>query len=102
MNQVEATPNPSFTKPFGTHTFYEEERRGGGGGGSRTISKTFVTMNVKFCKVLETFERFGNVKVAYIEITCKEMCLIGKIGRFQTKNTDIQMATKSIILKITL
>ena len=37
--------NPSFTKPFGTHTFYQ-----GGGGSSQppAISKTVAPMNVKF------------------------------------------------------
>ena len=48
--------NPSFTKPFGTHTFYQ----GGGGGGGmvgRTpaISKPVAPMDLKFCRVLETF-----------------------------------------------
>ena len=44
--------NPSFTKPFGTHTFYQR-----GGGSSRPLKlfkKTFAPMNVKFCRVLET------------------------------------------------
>ena len=48
--------NPSFTKHFGTHTFYQ---RGGGGGGveqtSQAISETVASMNVKFCRVLETY-----------------------------------------------
>ena len=43
--------NPSSTKPFGTHTFYQ-------GRGGRTdppaISETVAPMNVKFCRVLET------------------------------------------------
>ena len=46
--------NPSFTKPFGTHTLYQ---RGGGGGGSAglpAILKTVASMNVNFCRVLET------------------------------------------------
>ena len=44
--------NPSFSKPFGTHTFYQ----GGGGGSSRppAISKTVAPMKLKFCRVLET------------------------------------------------
>ena len=46
--------NPSFTKPFGSHTFY----RGGGGGrgadGPPAISKPIVSMNLKLCKVLRT------------------------------------------------
>ena len=47
--------NPSFTKPFGTHTLYQG---GGGGGGVQpdplAISKTIAPMNMKYCKVLET------------------------------------------------
>ena len=43
--------NPSFTKPFGTHTFY----KGGGGRGGSAISKTVAPMNLKFSGVLETF-----------------------------------------------
>ena len=43
--------NPSFAKPFGTHTFYQ-------GGGVEpippAISKTTAPMNLKFCRVLET------------------------------------------------
>ena len=41
--------NPSFTKPFGTHTFYEGES-------ARTpgISEIIAPMNVKLCRVSET------------------------------------------------
>ena len=43
--------NPSFAKPFGTHTFYQ--------GGDRVdppaISETVAAMNVKLCRVLETY-----------------------------------------------
>ena len=45
--------NPSFTKPFGTHTFYQ-----GGGVGQTlppTISKTVTPMNLEFCGVLEIY-----------------------------------------------
>ena len=41
--------NPSFTKPFGTHTFYQLESAG-----LPAISETVAPMNVKFCRVLET------------------------------------------------
>ena len=43
--------NSSFTKPCGTHTFYQG---GGGGTGPPAISETVALMNLKFCKVLET------------------------------------------------
>ena len=45
--------NPTFTKPFGTHTLYQGEG-GGGSAGPPVISKTVALMNVNFCKVLET------------------------------------------------
>ena len=57
--------DPSFTENFCTHTF----TRGEGVGRTPPISKTVVPVNVKFCGVLETFERLRNVKVAYIVIT---------------------------------
>ena len=43
--------NPSFTKPFGTHTFYQGGR---GRPEPPAISKTVEPMNVKFCRALET------------------------------------------------
>ena len=50
--RLERYVNPSFTEPFGTHTFTN-----GGGGGAQAdlpaISKTVAPMNVKFCRVLE-------------------------------------------------
>ena len=48
--------NPSFTKPFGTHTFYQGGGGGGGGGGGEppAILKTVAPMSVKFCMVLRT------------------------------------------------
>ena len=44
--------NTSFTKPFGTHTFYQ----GGDGGSARlpTISKSVAPINLKLCRALET------------------------------------------------
>ena len=42
--------NPFFTKPFGTHTFYQ----GWGRPDPSDISKTVAPMNMKFCGVLET------------------------------------------------
>ena len=41
----------SFTKPFGTHPFYQG---GGGRADPPSISKTVPLMSVKFCRVLET------------------------------------------------
>ena len=45
--------NPSFTKPFGTYTFYQ-----GGGGGGRAEPPSYLKnrcpMNLKFCRVSET------------------------------------------------
>ena len=38
--------NPSFSKPFGTHNFYQ--------GNPAAISRTVAPMNLKFCRVLET------------------------------------------------
>ena len=52
--------NLSFTKPFGTHTFYQGGGGGGGGGGDgssgppQAISETVDPMKVKFFRVLET------------------------------------------------
>ena len=48
--------NRSFTKPFGTHTFYQ--RGGGVGRTPPAISKNVVTMNVKFCRVLKASSNF--------------------------------------------
>ena len=42
--------NPSFAKPFGTHTFYQ----GGRADPPPSYLKTVAPMNVKFCRVLET------------------------------------------------
>ena len=41
--------NPSFSKPFGTHTFYQ-----GGSAGPAAISSTIYPMNLIFCRVLKT------------------------------------------------
>ena len=49
-NWTVLTLNPSFTKPFGTHTFYQGER---GRSDPPAISKTAAPVNVKFCMVLE-------------------------------------------------
>ena len=43
--------NPSFTKPFGTHTLYQG---GGSAKHSLAISKTVAPINLKFCRILET------------------------------------------------
>ena len=43
--------NPSCTRPFGTHTLYQREE---GVLDPLAISKTVVSMNMKFCMVLET------------------------------------------------
>ena len=46
--------NPSFTKLFGTHTFYQGGRGEGGGPCPPAISNTVAPMKVKFCRVFET------------------------------------------------
>ena len=95
--------NPSFTKPFGTHTLYQ------GVGPTPAISKTVAPTNFKFCRVLETsfnvlemLKLFTYFLLGYHTNSSKEKCFIGKIARFQPKNTNIQIATKFTILKITL
>ena len=46
LNTIKGNFNPTFSKPFGAHTFYQ-----GGGVG---YLKNVAPMNVKFCRVLET------------------------------------------------
>ena len=90
--------NPFFTKPFGTHTFY----RGWGGGGSDAdlpaISKTVVSMNVKFCRVIETPLKVS--EMFKFKQLLKSEVFWGKIARFQPKMPIIQIATKFTIFKI--
>ena len=73
------------------------------------ISKIVVHEREILQGIRNIFERLRNVKLAYIMITLfsnsnflKEMCFIGEITRFQPKNINIQMVTKSTILKIML
>ena len=60
--------NPSCTKPFGTHTFYQ----GGGGGSSRPPSylKNRCPHESEILQgIRDTFESLRNVKVVYIVFT---------------------------------
>ena len=68
MNSTFLVVNPSFTKPFSTHTFYQGDSvlrfsfldwaqiEGGGDGQADppAISETVAPMKVKFCRILET------------------------------------------------
>ena len=74
--------NPSFTKRFGAHTFYQGE--GGWGGG-----------------VGDVVDRIP----CYLKSHClheREICLIGKNAGLEPRSTNIQMATESTILKTTI
>ena len=60
--------NPSFTKPFGTHTFYQ------GGGGVEQPPPSYLKNGCPYERELlqgirDTFESFRNVEVVYIVFT---------------------------------
>ena len=60
--------NPSFTKPFGTHTLYQGV---GVGRNPPAISKTVAPMNAKFCRLLETSLNVLEIlKFVYVVFTC--------------------------------
>ena len=59
--------NPSFSKPFGTHTFHQEGSRADPPPSylkNRCILKPQVLQGIR-----ETFENFRNVEVVYIVFT---------------------------------
>ena len=74
--------NLSFTKPFGTHTFYQE------GEGVSAISKTLL-------KVLEILKLFTYCLLGYHSSSSKERFFW--IIRFQPKIPIIQIANSHII-----
>ena len=69
LNHDEFQPHkivdPSFTKSFGTHTFYQ----GGGRLDPPSHLKTVAPMNVKFCRVLETPLKVLVMSVVHIVFT---------------------------------
>ena len=94
--------NPSFTKPFGTHTFFTKE----GGRGPSYLKNRCPHEHEILQGIRDTFESLRNVEVVtqcllgYHSNSSKERCFGGKIARFQLKIPIIQIATKFTIFKI--
>ena len=97
--------NPSFTKPFGTHTFYQ----GGGIEPTSQLSQNRCPHERKILQgIRDIFESLRNVKAVYIMFTWLPQQLLkgemfsGKITLFQPKIPIIQIASKFTIFKVTL
>ena len=70
MNMWKSHFNPSFSKPFGTHTFYQGGGGGGGGGSSPQLSQKTLPRELEILQgIRDTFESLRNVKVVYIVFT---------------------------------